>query len=94
MVDGSRDRLIADVTLVTVTYNSAKLAEFFGQSAHFFKQVVVVDNHSADATVEEFSKTVPHAKVLPLEKNIGFGPGNNAGLKKVNTPYALLMITD
>lgn len=94
MAEDSLDRTITDVTLVTVTYNSEKMAEFFAQSARLFEQVVIADNHSSDATVVKFGREIPHAKILSLVKNIGFGPGNNAGLRQVKTPYALLMNPD
>jgi N-acetylglucosaminyl-diphospho-decaprenol L-rhamnosyltransferase len=55
---------------------------------------VVVDNASIDNTVELIQKNFPQTKIIKLEKNIGYGNGNNAALKHANTDFALILNPD
>lgn len=70
-----------EVALVGVTYNSAPLASFFAETAKNFKHVWIIDNCSQDGTVSAFIKKIPHARVIKLKENIGFGPANNHGFE-------------
>jgi len=95
----SKERLIFDekIALVTVTYNSANLAYDFAEFARNFKSVIVVDNHSDDASVDEYRSRLNNARVIALGENIGFGRANNAGLKlasDLGARYALLINPD
>ena len=82
------------VTVITVTYNSAHclptLAGVLSQLPH----VVVVDNASADDTVAAAASLLPKATLLRSETNLGFGRANNWGLEQTSTPYALLLNPD
>jgi GT2 family glycosyltransferase len=69
------------IALVGVTYNSAALAEHFAKTATHFKYVWVVDNASQDNTVSEFQRAIPHAQIVPLAENTGFGSANNRGFE-------------
>lgn len=77
----SKFTMIDNVALVAVTYNSEFLAGWFAQTANNFKYVFIVDNASQDATCTEFQEAIPHATIIPQNKNIGFGPANNIGLE-------------
>jgi len=71
--------MIRNISLVTVTYNSVQLASWFARTASNFEHVFIVDNASQDATRHAFLSFSPHAKLLSLDRNIGFGPANNVG---------------
>ncbi|WP_203433911.1 glycosyltransferase family 2 protein [Jiangella asiatica] len=77
----------ADVVLVTVTYNSAAIIEAFlralpgGLDGVASAQVVVVDNDSADGTVERIVELAPWATVVKAGANLGYGAGINLGLR-------------
>lgn len=79
---------IEDITLVTVTYESERLADFFATTGQLFKHVLVVDNHSHDGTVHAFAQALPHASIIPQPRNIGFGPANNVGFQAANPDCA------
>jgi N-acetylglucosaminyl-diphospho-decaprenol L-rhamnosyltransferase len=87
---------LREVSLVSVTYRSAALLEFFKETAAQFPNVVVVDNHSEDGSVERLRRELTHAQVISLPSNIGFGPANNVGLAKVDpsVPYVLFLNPD
>lgn len=70
-----------DIALIGVTYNSAAMADHFAQTAKFFRHVWVVDNASQDGTLCEFQRAIPHAHIMALSENTGFGPANNRGFE-------------
>ena len=70
-----------NVALIGVTYNSAGLADHFALTAKLFRHVWIVDNASLDNTVSEFHRAIPHAKIMALSENTGFGPANNRGFE-------------
>jgi GT2 family glycosyltransferase len=44
-------------------------------------EIIVIDNGSKDATVPHVKKNYPLVKLIVAENNLGFGQGNNIGLK-------------
>jgi GT2 family glycosyltransferase len=54
----------------------------------------VVDNASADGSVELLRTRYPHVRVLEAPRNLGFAGGNNFALHGVATPYAVLLNND
>jgi N-acetylglucosaminyl-diphospho-decaprenol L-rhamnosyltransferase len=87
---------LREVALVSVTYRSSAMLEFFCETVGQFPNVVVVDNHSQDGTPEHLRRLLPQATVVSLDSNIGFGPANNVGLKKVGAEilYVLFLNPD
>ncbi len=60
-------------------------------------QVVVVDNHSSDGTVDALLVQEKHEqrlRILARDVNDGFARGNNVALREVKTPYAMLLNSD
>lgn len=72
------------VTVVTVNYNGAPflgaLLDSLDRQRYRHTEVLVVDNHSSDDSVEYVRKNYPGIRVLPLNRNLGFVGGNNAGI--------------
>jgi N-acetylglucosaminyl-diphospho-decaprenol L-rhamnosyltransferase len=94
---GTPDLTIENIGLVSVTYNSTNLAQFMAQTAQHFKNVWIVDNCSDDNPLEKFQKNIPHANVLALNENLGFGAANNVGFREsLNTSleYTLFLNPD
>lgn len=58
------------------------------------KEVIVVDNGSADGSVEYLKKRFPWAKIYDSGANLGFAGGNNYGFKRSSGKYIWLLNSD
>lgn len=83
-----------DVTVISVTYDSAALADTLATTLARFPHVIVVDNASRDGTADALQARLPHAQVIRNPRNRGFGPANNQAIALVQTPFALLLNPD
>lgn len=86
--------LLDRVTVVTVTYNSAHCLPALAQALAACPHVSVVDNHSADSTIADTRRLLPHARVFALPENLGYGAANNTAIEAAHTPYLLLLNPD
>jgi len=57
-------------------------------------QVVVVDNHSKDDTVERLRKKFHEVQFISSNHNLGFSKANNLAIKQSNGQYVLLLNPD
>ena len=57
-------------------------------------EVIVVDNGSQDGSVEWLEQTHPWVRILPLSENLGFGEGNNRGVRAASHPVVVLLNND
>ena len=85
---------VDDVTIVSVTYNSAHCLPALSEALKTIKNVVIVDNASDDDIEAQLQITLPDATLIRSVKNLGFGAANNRALATVTTPYALLLNPD
>lgn len=58
------------------------------------KEVIVVDNGSADGSIEYLKKRFPWAKIYDSGANLGFAGGNNYGFKRSSGKYIWLLNSD
>lgn len=56
--------------------------------------VLVVDNASADGSLEIIRQEYPEVKVIELSENTGFCHAVNVGIQAADTPYVLLLNND
>ncbi len=73
-----------DISFITVNYRTSDLVDRLISSIRKFPppcthEIIVIDNDSQDNSVEHIKKSHPDVTLIPLEKNIGFGCGNNRG---------------
>ena len=88
-----------DLSIVIVAWNVRELVLDCLASIREAKlgvsyEVILVDNGSADFTVETVSRQFPETRILALPKNIGFGAGNNRGLEVMRGRHAVLLNSD
>jgi len=57
-------------------------------------ETLLVDNGSADNSVEFVEKNFPFVRVIKLKENIGFASGNNVGIKEATGDYILTLNND
>ena len=58
------------------------------------EQVVVVDNASADGSVETLRRREPEVEVVALSRNLGYGTAANRGVARTTAPYVAVMNPD
>jgi GT2 family glycosyltransferase len=88
-----------DLSIVIVAWNVRELVLDCLASIREAKlgvsyEVILVDNGSADFTVETVSRQFPDTRIVALPKNIGFGAGNNRGLEVMRGRHAVLLNSD
>lgn len=54
----------------------------------------MVDNGSHDTSVAFVEKNFPVVKILPLDGNTGFAPGNNLGFEAAKGEYLVILNND
>lgn len=57
-------------------------------------EVILVDNHSSDNSLELLARDYPEVKVIPLQDNLGFAGGSNAGLRAARGNIVILLNND
>jgi len=82
------------VSAIVVTYNALPWIEQCLESLRGTDaEMIVVDHGSTDGTLELVKETFPEARVIQQE-NLGFGAGNNAGMRAGSGRYFLLLNAD
>ncbi len=57
-------------------------------------EIIVVDNASADGSVEWLHQHFPQVRVLAMDRNLGFGGGSNAGFRAAHNDVVVLLNND
>lgn len=94
-----------DLSIVIVSYNTKKITENCIESINrsltstkIKYEIIVVDNNSVDGSVQTLQKIAQdkanHVIYFQTGTNLGFGRGNNFGVKKAAGKYILLLNTD
>lgn len=88
-----------DLSIVIVAWNVRDLvldclASIEDAKLGISYEVILVDNGSADFTVEAVARQFPATRIVALPKNIGFGAGNNRGLEVMHGRHAVLLNSD
>lgn len=90
---------MTDFSIIIVNYNDGKFLEdclnsvYRGTRRADF-EVIFIDNHSSDNSVELVRAKFPRLKIIENQQNLGFCKANNQGLKLYRGRYALLLNAD
>ena len=87
------------LSIVIVSYN---VKYYLGQCLLSVKraiegidaEVIVVDNHSKDGSVEYIKKIFPWVTCISSLHNLGFARANNLAMQQTNSDYVLLLNPD
>lgn len=88
-----------DISFIIVNWNTKQLVAQAVKSIQKFAtgftfEIIVVDNNSQDGSVAYLKKRFPKVKVIESKQNIGFGPGNNLGIKAAIGEYLFFFNSD
>jgi len=70
------------------------LASIFNYKEGYNLEVFVVDNNSADGSIEMIKNIYPQVKLIALPKNIGFGAANNLAIGQAKADNIFLLNPD
>lgn len=86
------------ISIIIVTYNSADYIQdcinAVLSSTKISPEIFVVDNASADDTVDRIRSHFPDIHVIANPNNLGFGAANNLAIKAAKTDLVLLLNPD
>ena len=87
-----------DVSIIIVNYNTKNITascidSIYEKTSGLSFEVILVDNASTDGSKEKFEKDL-RIKYIYLEKNGGFGYGNNRGMEIAKGDYFFLLNSD
>ena len=88
-----------DISIIIVNWNTKDLlleclASIYNTVNKITFEVWLVDNASADGSVEVAKNRYPEIHVIQNERNLGFAAANNLAFKQMKGNYALLLNTD
>ena len=87
------------VSIIIVNYNTKELTKncidsFFKHILTTVIEIIVVDNHSNDDSVNYLRHHFSNVIIIPNNQNLGFGYANNVGVQKASGKYILLLNSD
>lgn len=86
------------VSVVIVTWNGRQYLEAclnaVAAQVGMRTETILVDNASADGTVEYVRERFPSVRVVSLAENRGFAGGNNAGVREARGQFVALLNND
>lgn len=100
MINTIKDRAAKPpVSVVYVNWNTkalleASLASLVKYDGSSDLEIIVVDNDSSDGSIERLQQDWPNVRIVALDRNYGFGVGNNRGAEQARGDYLLLLNTD
>jgi len=89
----------AIASIIVVNYNSYPaivecLRSIQAQIQALPYELIVVDNASSDDSVAQITAQIPDCRIVQLANNVGFGAGNNAGVRVASGEYLFFLNPD
>jgi len=87
------------LSIIIVNYNvkyflRQLLHSIYASETNFAYEIIVVDNDSADGSVEFLRKEFPEINLIESKVNLGFSKANNIGIQQSKGEYVLLLNPD
>ncbi|HPQ08673.1 MAG TPA: glycosyltransferase [Bacteroidia bacterium] len=88
-----------DISVIIVNYNVKYFLEQCIRSvlkakSHLNIEIIVVDNHSVDGSVQLIKEKFPEITLIENKENVGFSKANNQGIRIAKGKYILLLNPD
>ena len=85
---------IEDITIVITSFKSDNKINSCLDSINRKAKVIIVENSGSQKFKDSVEKKYQNVECIISEENLGYAKGNNLGLKRVNTRYALVLNPD
>jgi GT2 family glycosyltransferase len=87
------------LSIVIICWNDAEclgacLESIYAQKPSFDFEVILTDNGSTDGSLDLVRKDFPQTRIADNGRNLGFGPGNNAGVELAKGEYLFILNPD
>lgn len=87
------------LSIIIVNWNTVELTTqafdaVFKETTGFEYEVILVDNHSSDNSVEVIKKKFPQVRLIENSENRGFGKANNQAMQIAQGDYIFLLNSD
>ncbi len=83
-----------NITAIIVTFRSEKVIFNCLKSIRNVKKIIIFDNSFDEKLKKKVLLKFPQVNFILSSKNLGYGAGNNAALKKVKTKYSIILNPD
>ncbi len=88
-----------DLSIIIVNYNTFSVTtncirSIYRSISQIRYEIILVDNSSTERDPHDFLIEFPHIRLIPLTQNVGFGRGNNEGIKIATGKVILLLNSD
>lgn len=88
-----------DLSILIVNYNTRELTldalrSVYRSQTNYTFEVILIDNHSTDSSVEAIKEEFPQVKIIENQENVGFAKANNQGIRRAAGRYILLLNSD
>ena len=86
---------LKDLTVIILTYHTPKkIILNCLKSINRDTNILIVENSIIFVHHKEVLTVFPHVRIICTGKNLGYGAGNNLGIKNIKTDYALILNPD
>ena len=87
------------LSIIIISYNTEDLlknciSSIISSIISFDYEIIVVDNHSTDGSLEMLKTNFPQVKVIANKENLLFAKANNQGATIAKGEYLLLLNSD
>jgi len=86
------------ISVVVLNWNGNRTIEeclkSLSEQTYHPLEILVVDNASTDGSADLVKVKFPEVKLIVNEKNLGFGGGNNVGIRASNGKYIMMLNND
>src|SRR5688572_13233203 len=90
--------MMPKVSVIIVNFNGrhllGELFESLARQTRPADEIIMVDNASADGSLEYVRESFPWVKVIASKTNVGFAQGNNIGLEIAQGEYVAVLNND
>ena len=83
-----------DLTVIITSFHSRDKIFSCIESIEKSIKIIVIENSNDEKLREKIHSKYPNVECILSKENLGYGAGNNLGLSKVETSYALIVNPD